>query len=84
MPLTAQQIDDLLNPPGDRGAIKRSLKDFDPSALFLLEFQYPNLFEPARADQVDKWVYRCKGCRKLVTRVERKEHFEDHKREQNA
>lgn len=57
---------------------------FDKAALFLLDLQFENLFEPwitkLREDS-DGWWWRCKGCRRQVKRTGRKSHYDWHKRE---
>lgn len=55
---------------------------FNPSAMFLLELAWPNLYEPANARELDKFTYRCKGCGTLVKRSDRESHYRRHRREE--
>jgi hypothetical protein len=51
---------------------------FDQAALFLLDWEMTNLFEPAGKGD---WYFTCKGCRQVVERNQRKNHHSNHKRE---
>lgn len=51
---------------------------FDPAAEFLLDWQWPNLFEPASAADLLDW--RCKGCGEIVPSWEREKHHAAHRR----
>jgi hypothetical protein len=54
---------------------------FDPTAFFLLDLQWENLFEPANAaERGFSETFRCKGCTQIVARRERKKHHQHHKR----
>lgn len=55
---------------------------FDPAATFLLDMQWPNLFEPASALPTNT-RFRCKGCRMILPQQEREKHFRKHVRERD-
>lgn len=50
---------------------------FDPAAEFLLDWEWPNLFDPT-ADTIE---YRCKGCGEIVLSWERVQHHSHHRRQ---
>lgn len=56
----------------------RKIEGFDSAAIFYLGMLPDNLFEPAHS--TDDSAYRCKGCRAVIGRREKAEHFETHKR----
>lgn len=58
---------------------------FDTAALFLLDWQYPNLFEPVSADPAKANAeYRCKGCQQIVPAAKREKHHTNHCRARDA
>ena len=58
---------------------RSSARSFDPAALFLLDWAWPNLFEPAVALPTNT-EYRCKGCGAFVSAGERERHHNHHRR----
>lgn len=55
------------------------MNGFDPATEFLLAMPWPNLFEPARADERSDWqTFRCKGCGEIVRRPGRAKHYRSH------
>lgn len=60
------------------------MNDFDPAALFLLDMNWVNLFEPTSAAPGAIPRYRCKGCGAEVTQAEREKHHRGHKRARNT
>lgn len=56
------------------------MSKFDAAAVFLLDMQFPNLFEPASAERCN-FHFRCKGCQEIVSMPERAKHFRMHVRE---
>lgn len=82
MPLSATEINGLLQAAAKPGVIvRRTPTGFDRAALFLLDYNYENLFEAAVSNELDKMTYRCKGCLSLIKRIDRKLHYDTHKRE---
>lgn len=65
------------------------MSDFDPAAEFLLDMQWPNLFEPSNALPTNV-LWRCKGCRAIVVQGDREDHYRlhvrqrEHEREKHA
>lgn len=54
------------------------MSPFDPAANFLLATtDYSSLFEPALSG--GETDYRCKGCREIVKRWRRLDHWQTHK-----
>lgn len=49
---------------------------FYPAAEFLLDLQWPNLFEQSDRSGVN---FRCKGCGEIIKLWERERHFNRHK-----
>lgn len=56
--------------------VERHIDGFNPAALFLLDLAYENLFELSSGDE---YHFRCKGCSALVVRIERQDHWREHK-----
>jgi hypothetical protein len=50
---------------------------FDPACDFLLVSDYVSLFEQAHS--TDETVFRCKGCRQIVKRWRRLDHWQTHR-----
>lgn len=57
-----------------------SSPSFDPAAMFLLDWEFSNLFEEASADPTIDPPFRCKGCGEIIDRAARKRHHRHHKR----
>lgn len=49
---------------------------FYPAAEFLLDLQFPNLFEPRDREGI---TFSCKGCGEKVKLWEREKHYNKHK-----
>lgn len=49
---------------------------FYPAAEFLLDLQFPNLFEQSDRSGMN---FRCKGCQEIVKLWEREKHYNHHK-----
>jgi hypothetical protein len=82
MGLAASQIADLLERDELGRTVHQRRQDFYasfyPAAIFLLDLDYENLFDPANGGSLREWVFRCKGCGKEVERIYRKHHHRDH------
>lgn len=52
------------------------METFYKPALFLLDLQFPNLFEQADRSGL---IFRCKGCGEIVKIHERERHFNHHR-----
>lgn len=53
---------------------------FDPAAAFLLRMPFVNLFEEVSAGVGCDSNFRCKGCRVVVSRRKREQHWRQHRR----
>lgn len=62
----------------ESGPEEEHLNGFDSAADFLLDMQFPNLFEPASA-RPDNTHFRCKGCQEVVSIGGREEHYNKHR-----
>jgi hypothetical protein len=56
------------------------MDSFDPAADFLLhQPSYESLFEAANSRMGEELDYRCKGCRQIVKRWRRLDHWQTHR-----
>jgi hypothetical protein len=82
MSLSFSEIMGLVHAEESRLSVHQRRQDFyaefDQAAVFLLDLDYENLFDPANGGSLRQWLFRCKGCGKEVERIYRKHHHRDH------